>query len=189
MRSDNLEDHIFWSKQPVSDTKTKLGDEINEPVNSEISSSEISKTPITLPEGFEWCTLGLKDPYILKELYRFLRENYIEDSSLVFKLEYSEETLALVQPGYFPECIIGIRQKETGELVATIAATPDELTIRGKTIRIMLVDFLCVQQKLRSKRISPVLIKEITRLSNLRGIFQALHTGAIVLPTCISAPM
>ena len=44
------------------------------------------------------------------------------------------------------------------------------------------INFLCVHKKLRSKRMAPVLIKEITRRVNLEGIFQAVYTAGIVLP-------
>jgi glycylpeptide N-tetradecanoyltransferase len=43
-----------------------------------------------------------------------------------------------------------------------------------------------VHKKLRSKRLTPVLIKEITRRCHLEGIFQAIYTGGVVLPTPIS---
>lgn len=49
------------------------------------------------------------------------------------------------------------------------------------------IDFLCVHKKLRSKRLAPVLIKEVTRRCNLLGVFQALYTVGIVLPTPISS--
>jgi len=39
-----------------------------------------------------------------------------------------------------------------------------------------------VHEKLRSKRLAPVLIKEITRRCNLCGICQAAYTAGIVLP-------
>lgn len=44
------------------------------------------------------------------------------------------------------------------------------------------INFLCVHKKLRSKRMAPVLIKEITRRVNLEGIFQAVYTAGVVLP-------
>lgn len=44
------------------------------------------------------------------------------------------------------------------------------------------INFLCVHKKLRSKRVAPVLIREITRRVNLRGIFQAVYTAGVVLP-------
>jgi len=43
-----------------------------------------------------------------------------------------------------------------------------------------------VHKKLRSKRLAPVLIKEITRQCHLKGIFQAIYTAGIVIPTPIS---
>lgn len=44
------------------------------------------------------------------------------------------------------------------------------------------INFLCVHKKLRSKRLAPVLIREITRRSHLEGIFQAAYTAGVVLP-------
>lgn len=48
------------------------------------------------------------------------------------------------------------------------------------------INFLCVHKKLRSKRLAPVLIKEVTRRCNLRGIFQAIYTAGVLLPTPVS---
>ena len=48
------------------------------------------------------------------------------------------------------------------------------------------INFLCVHKKLRSKRVAPVLIKEITRRVNLEGIFQAVYTAGVVLPKPIA---
>lgn len=44
------------------------------------------------------------------------------------------------------------------------------------------INFLCVHKKLRSKRVAPVLIREITRRVNMEGIFQAVYTAGVVLP-------
>ena len=44
------------------------------------------------------------------------------------------------------------------------------------------INFLCVHKKLRSKRVAPVLIKEITRRVNKEGIFQAVYTAGVLLP-------
>jgi glycylpeptide N-tetradecanoyltransferase len=48
------------------------------------------------------------------------------------------------------------------------------------------INFLCVHKKLRAKRLTPVLIKEITRRINLKGIFQATYTAGMRLPTPIT---
>ena len=44
------------------------------------------------------------------------------------------------------------------------------------------INFLCVHKKLRSKRLAPVLIKEVTRRVNLRDIWQAVYTAGVVIP-------
>lgn len=44
------------------------------------------------------------------------------------------------------------------------------------------INFLCVHKKLRLKRLTPVLIKEITRRGHLEGFFQAVYTAAPFLP-------
>ena len=52
----------------------------------------------------------------------------------------------------------------------------------GNSCGLVEVNFLCVHKKLRSKRLAPVLIKEITRRVNRRGLFQAAYTAGVVLP-------
>lgn len=48
------------------------------------------------------------------------------------------------------------------------------------------INYLCVHKKLRTKRLAPVLIKEITRRVNLTGVFQAIYTAGVVIPRPIS---
>lgn len=57
----------------------------------------------------------------------------------------------------------------------------------SRTVRMVEINFLCVHKKLRSKRVAPVLIREITRRVNLEGIFQAVYTAGIVLPKPVGA--
>jgi glycylpeptide N-tetradecanoyltransferase len=49
------------------------------------------------------------------------------------------------------------------------------------------INYLCVHKKLRSKRLAPVLIKEVTRRVNLQGMFQAVYTAGTQLPKPVSA--
>ncbi|XWS12096.1 hypothetical protein CRYUN_Cryun37aG0061000 [Craigia yunnanensis] len=49
------------------------------------------------------------------------------------------------------------------------------------------VNFLCVHKKLRSKRLAPVLIKEVTRRVHLENIWQAAYTAGIVIPTPVTS--
>lgn len=47
------------------------------------------------------------------------------------------------------------------------------------------INYLCAHKKLRSKRLAPVLIKEVTRRVNLCNIWQAVYTAGVVIPTPI----
>ena len=57
---------------------------------------------------------------------------------------------------------------------------------RNRSLHSVEINFLCVHKKLRSKRLAPVLIKEVTRQCHLTGIFQAIYTGGTVIPTPVS---
>jgi len=48
------------------------------------------------------------------------------------------------------------------------------------------INFLCVHKSLRTKRLAPVLIKEVTRRVNLHNIWQAIYTAGIVIPKPIA---
>jgi len=54
--------------------------------------------------------------------------------------------------------------------------------VRGKEIKMTEINFLCVHKKLRTKRLAPVLIREVTRRVNRRNIWQAIYTAGIVIP-------
>lgn len=89
-------------------------------------------------------------------------------------------------PGWKKQWHRGVRASQSKKLVAFIAAIPVELRIRTNVLRTSEVNFLCIHKKLRSKRLAPVLIKEITRLCNLDGVWQAIYTGGVVLPKPVS---
>lgn len=74
----------------------------------------------------------------------------------------------------------------TKKLVAFISGIPHDLRVREQSYHSSEVNFMCVHKKLRSKRLAPVLIKEVTRQCHLTGIFQGIHTAGAVIPTPIS---
>jgi glycylpeptide N-tetradecanoyltransferase len=60
------------------------------------------------------------------------------------------------------------------------------LRVKTKTVKCAEVNFLCVHKKLRSKRLTPVLIREITRRCNVVNVWQAIYTAGVLLPTPVS---
>ena len=107
----------------------------------------------------------------------------------MFRFDYSTGFLnwALSPPGYSSVFHLGVRSAKSQKLVAFISAIPAKVRAYEKEIPIVEINFLCVHKKLRSKRLAPVLIKEITRRVNHTGVFQALYTAGIVLPGPISS--
>lgn len=94
---------------------------------------------------------------------------------------------ALKSPGWRPEWHVGVRATRSRKLVASICAVPTQLRVRKNSKPMGEVNFLCIHKKLRSKRLAPVLIKEVTRRINLDGIYQAIYTAGIILPRPVSS--
>ncbi|KAI8989663.1 N-myristoyl transferase [Trametes punicea] len=179
--------HKFWGTQPVP----QIGEappEVDGPIEPSKPREEIRQESYPLPKEFMWSTLDINDAAQLRELYELLSANYVEDDDASFRFQYSAEFLAwaLKPPGYHKEWHIGVRVSSTKKLVAFISAVPIRVRVRDNVFDASEVNFLCVHKKLRSKRLAPVLIKEVTRQCNLKGIFQALYTGGILLPTPVS---
>lgn len=65
----------------------------NEPIELDKEMSEIRKEPYSLPDGFQWDTLNLDEPLVLKEVYTLLNENYVEDDDSMFRFDYPPDFL------------------------------------------------------------------------------------------------
>lgn len=176
----------FWSTQPVPKLDEKI--QANEHIEANKAIAEIRADPYALPDGFKWDTLNLNEPLVLTELYTLLNENYVEDDDAMFRFDYQPEFLkwALQPPGWRQDWHAGVRVVKSGLLVGFISAIPGHVKIYDKVEKIVEINFLCVHKKLRSKRVAPVLIREITRRVNLTGIFQAVYTAGVVLPKPVS---
>jgi len=172
----------FWDTQPVP----KLGDKIDSTTNESVEGDkqDIRQEPFSLPGGFEWDTLDLGDETQLKELYNLLNENYVEDDDNMFRFDYSASFLswALQPPGFKMVWHCAVRVSTNKKLVGFISGVPAKIKVYEKFVQMVEINFLCVHKKLRSKRVAPVLIREITRRVNLEGIFQAVYTAGVVLP-------
>jgi glycylpeptide N-tetradecanoyltransferase len=94
---------------------------------------------------------------------------------------------ALQPPGYKKEWHVGVRSATTATMFGFITGIPVDvhLTPEYKTMMAE-INFLCVHKQLRSKRLAPVLIKEITRRVNLENMWQAVYTAGVELPKPVS---
>lgn len=150
---------------------------------------ELRDTPYTMPAGFEWSNVDVSQPQQRDEVYELLAANYVEDDDCQFRFDYSRDFLewALTPPGSREEFLLGVRSSSKGKLVAFISAVPAKVRVREHSVDMVEINFLCVHKKLRSKRLAPVLIKEITRRVNLTGVFQAVYTAGVVLPVPVGS--
>lgn len=162
-------DHLFWKTQPVPDFNENV---IHEgPIDD---SFFVKETPYRLPDEFSWTEDIDND-----ELYNFLSENYVEDNDNMFRCIYSVDFLTWLNP-----IKLGVRTKR--KLVGFISSVPIKIRINQTFLFSSEINFLCVHKKLRSKRLAPVLIRELGRISANKKIFQHLYTGGNLLPCPIS---
>jgi len=186
---DVKKEYKFWSTQPVPKIDEEITAAVNECIAPDVPQDQLRHEPYSLPGGFEWDALNLDDPLVLKELYILLNENYVEDDDSMFRFDYSPGFLrwALLPPGFLKEWHVGVRATKSRKLVGFISAVPASISIYKKVVKMVEINFLCVHKKLRSKRVAPVLIREITRRVNCRGLFQAVYTAGVVLPKPVGA--
>ncbi|MCJ1483199.1 glycylpeptide N-tetradecanoyltransferase [Schaereria dolodes] len=183
----DMASYKFWQTQPVprfdEDPKFEEG-----PIKI-IDPENVPREPRALHDGFDWVTMDLTDRKETEEVYELLRGHYVEDNDATFRFRYSESFFnwALKAPGWRKEWHVGVRASKSMKLVAFISAIPIALRVRSNVLKSTEINFLCVHKKLRSKRLAPVLIEEITRRCNAFGVYQAIYTAGIVLPKPVSS--
>lgn len=185
-RKEAKQKYAFWETQPVMQFTEGASNNSDQdgPIDAPKTVQDVRQEPYPLPESFGWCDININDAKQVQEVYELLHKNYVEDDDAMFRFNYSPEFLAwaLQPPGYRSDWHVGVRVKGSGKLVAFISGIPSTLLANGCHIKAVEINFLCVMKKLRSKRLAPVLIKEITRRVNLQDIWQAAYTAGVVLP-------
>lgn len=106
----------------------------------------------------------------------------------MFRFDYQKDFLkwALLPPKQHPDWICGVRGGKKNILFGFITGIPVKLRIKGKMVKMTEINFLCVHKKIRKHRLAPVLIKEITRRTHQKNLWQAVYTAGIVIPTPIA---
>ncbi|KAL8776644.1 MAG: hypothetical protein Q9194_003023 [Teloschistes cf. exilis] len=157
----DMASYKFWQTQPVP--RFDETQQFDEGPIKRIDPEQVPKEPQQLLEGFEWVTMDLTNN---KEV---------------------GPSRALKAPGWRKEWHVGVRASKSRKLVAFISGVPISLRVRSTVLKSTEINFLCIHKKLRSKRLAPVLIQEITRRCYQLGIFQAIYTAGIVLPKPVSS--
>ncbi|XP_053722138.1 glycylpeptide N-tetradecanoyltransferase 1-like [Synchiropus splendidus] len=176
--------YLFWDTQPV----VKLDDSITTHGHIIEKVASIREEPFSLPKGFSWDTLDLSDTTLLQELRTLLNDNYMEEDDNSIRFDFSLEYLqwALQPPNWLAQWHCGVRVASNKKLVGFIAAVPADVRIYDTEKKMAQVKLLCVHKRLRLKRMTPVLIRELTRRVALQSLAQAVYTAGTVHPTPIS---
>lgn len=199
MSEEERKAHKFWDTQPMLHETTVANGGPSAanaseaplqhcPIVPNKSKDELRQDPYNMPKGFEWSDVDVSDPAQRTEVYDLLAQNYVEDDDCMFRFDYSPEFLvwALTPPGFDPAFHLGVRSSKSGRLMAFITGVPATVRAYDASRPMVEINFLCVHKKLRSKRLAPVLIKEITRRVNHTGVFQAVYTAGVVLPVPVA---
>ncbi|CAD0084395.1 unnamed protein product [Aureobasidium vineae] len=175
----DMANYKFWSTQPVPRFDEKAA----------AQEKPVQEGPIKEVDPDKWSEIDLLDEAELKEVQELLCNHYVEDDEAMFRFNYLNETLnwALKAPGWRKSWHVGVRATKSRKLVAFISGVPVRLNVRDRLVNTAEINFLCVHKKLRSKRLAPVLIMEITRRCNLEGIYQAIYTAGVVLPKPVAS--
>jgi len=185
--------HAFWDTQPMQhhlrNSTSPFTSNHHCPIIRKKEKSELRQTPFNMPKGFEWSDVDIFKENERLEVYDLLAKNYVEDDDCLFRFDYSPAFLlwALTPPGFNKAFHLGVRSTKSKRLMAFITGVPASVRAYDKVASMVEINFLCVHKKLRSKRLAPVLIKEITRRVNHTGIFQAVYTAGVTLPVPVAS--
>jgi len=146
---------------------------------------DVKNTPYMLPSAYQWESVDMNDEKQVDEVYNLLTNHYVEDDDAQFRFDYSKPFLswALKPPGYIKDWHVGVREVAgKRRLMGFITGIPVDVRAYESKMKVAEINFLCVHKNLRSKRLAPVLIMEVTRRVNLRDMWQAVYTAGVVIP-------
>lgn len=171
-----LKEYKFWNTQPVP----KL-DEIIMKDGIIDNFDNIDDKQITLPTEYTWRLLNVNDKMELNKLSEFINKNYVSNESGSFSLYYNLDFLnwALNREKIICLCVV---VKSTEQIVGCITGLPVNIKINNTELETIECNFLCVHKKLRNKKLTTVLIREISRQFKLLNYKTAIYTSGVYLP-------
>lgn len=178
--------NLFWSTQPVP----KINEIVSSygPIEKEQDNSSIGTEALKISDQFQWDIMDVRNIDVCNTLTEFLNKHFIKNSNeLKYRSYYTTEYVQwlLCRPNhdtFDPELCVGVRVKQTNALVGFISANITNYNIRRDIVKIAQVNFLCVHDKLRNKRLTPLLIKELRRRLYHKNCYQALYNNECYLP-------
>ena len=89
----------------------------------------------------------------------------------------------LLNPKLLGKWHIGIEEKVTKALKGVIIATPIKMKIKDKIVQMAVVNFVCIDRSIASKKIIPSLISELQRRVYVKGVYVGIYASKKIFPT------
>ena len=150
-----------------------------------INEEFADETEVELPDGFEWAELSLESD--LEELSQFLIDFFDKftgcDQQEV--KQFIQWYLSQSNDPKLKSLFLSVKATKSQKLVGVICGTPISLNIRDTIIDSLDTKILCVHPKFRSKRLSCLLIRELSRKAATAG-FKYGHFASL---SCVAKPV
>ncbi len=184
--------HAFWDQQPMPN---KFNEAPTSAVELEMIDNRIAENvspdPVPLDDelGLEWCDAAWRDATlqsICESVFDLSKTGEPEETTS-FSPDTSFLMWSMSPPGMRREWLAGIRQRESGLLVGFICGLPMSAFIGGAVVeKVMEIKNLYVHPAWRGKRLTPILISEISRRVRLHNYCVALYTSSVTItrPLC-----
>ncbi len=166
--------HKFWSKQP-----TMMPNEIVSR-DGPITDTPLTpiQTPTKLPKEYEWAILDINNSEQMDQLITFLNSYYTNNNT--FSTIYTKESLIwyYAQTNHIMLCVKSSKHNMfVGFVCGKVAKTQINKTIDD----FIEVRLLCIHQQLRTKRLVPCIITELTRQFQIKGYTKAIYNANIYI--------
>lgn len=181
--------HAFWDTQPLPN---KWGQEVQNEEDAdyvdESIGDNVSPVPLPLPPGIEWKDSDWKDESldVICNEVEILSHSVKDENESSFQPPFSFLVHSFSSPSFRKEYLVGLKD-ENGMLVGFICAIPFSLQIHKSTLdKCVEVKNLYLHPKVRGKRLTPILIAEITRRVTYNGTITAFYTSSVTItrPLC-----
>jgi glycylpeptide N-tetradecanoyltransferase len=134
-----------------------------------------------LPFEINFYDYNLEENSKIHDIFFFLDKNYIQDAKNHFRFNYIHEFLknSLLSPCWNSSKNLGIRFQRNRKICGFVSAINRKLFYFNFYLPISEINFLCVKQNLRRRKLVTILIKEIARRQNLIGYLESIFTTGV----------
>jgi glycylpeptide N-tetradecanoyltransferase len=129
---------------------------------------------LLLPNDYIWRFFDVTNFEECKEIADFLKYNYVEDNKNQYRFNYTGNFIFWYLNSLKSKAI-GIMNNDV--LIGFISSRYIKISLNKNIEDLVEIDFLCIKKNTRNNKLCPILIQEITRLSNLDGVFEAIFTS------------